>query len=102
MATKDISDVQVCEAYEAYCAEEAEHKALRGKRDWFEYWRTVPTIETVDVRLIRATGQPAQAVYQSMERAAGRDLIEWGVTIRRGWLTDKGKALLAAAREGKA
>ena len=33
--------------------------------------------------------------YSACERAAERDLIEYGVSLRTAWLTEKGKALLA-------
>lgn len=74
MATKDISDRQVCEAFAAY------------KQHGLPF---------ADERLRQATGQPDKVLTAAMERAYGRRLIECGVTLRSGWLTDKGRALLA-------
>lgn len=74
MATKDITDRQVCEAYRDYNQAEGP----------FPY----------DL-LIERTGECFKVCYRAMERACERDLIEYGVSLRTGWLTDKGKALLA-------
>lgn len=80
MATKDISDRQVCEAYAAYAREHC--------------------LPFADERLMAATGQPEKVCYRAMERADKRGLIEYGVSLRSGWLTDKGKALLATPPAG--
>lgn len=40
------------------------------------------------------TGAPEKVTYAACERACDRDLIEFGVSLRTGWLTEKGKALL--------
>jgi hypothetical protein len=74
MATKDISDRQVCEAVAAWQAE--------GR-------------PFADERLFRATGQAQKVCEGALERAYGRGLIEYGVSIRSAWLTDAGRALLA-------
>jgi len=42
------------------------------------------------------TGQPEKVCYRAMERADRRGLLEYGVSLRTAWLTDKGKALLLA------
>lgn len=73
MATKDISDAQVCRAY-------AEAKSIPGV-----------FAETI---LMRMTGQPEKVCYRAMERAERRGLIEYGVSLRSGWLTDAGMQLL--------
>jgi len=44
------------------------------------------------------TGACEKVCYRAMERAAKRGLIEYGVSLRSGWLTAKGHHLLA---EGK-
>jgi len=44
--------------------------------------------------LAQWTGQPEKVCYRAMERAATHGLIEWGVSLRTGWLTDKGKSLI--------
>lgn len=80
MATKDITDKQVCEAY-------AEAERQRGP-EWendYEYPYEI---------LMRITGEPEKVCYRAMERADERGYVEYGVSLRTGWLTDKGKALL--------
>lgn len=72
MATKDISDTQVVQA--------------------FSHARSMGIF--ADSVLIQRTGQPEKVVYRAMERAERRGLIECGVSLRSGWLTDLGVALL--------
>jgi hypothetical protein len=72
MATKDINDRQVCEAF-------AERK------------RTQRFASDI---LMEITGQPEKVVNAAMERAYKRGLVECGVSMRSGWLTEKGSALL--------
>jgi hypothetical protein len=79
MATKDITDKQVCEAY----------------RDS----NTKARIYPYDI-LMERTGQPYKVCWRAIERASRRDLIDYGVTMRTGWLTEKGKSLLAPSIEG--
>lgn len=85
MATKDISDKLVCEAYAAYriICDEAWKQGMLSPQGAFPY----------DILQV-ATGQPFKVCYRAMERAADRDLIEYGVSLRTGWLTEKGKKLL--------
>lgn len=40
------------------------------------------------------TGASEKVAYAACERAYDRGLIECGVSLRSGWLTDKGKALV--------
>lgn len=44
--------------------------------------------------LVQATGAPEKVASAAMERASGRCLIDWGVSLRTAWATPKGKALL--------
>ena len=74
MATKDITDKQVCEAM----------------RDAGAGGFAQLSQELLAVR----TGQPENVCYKAMERAEERGLIESGVSLRTGWLTEKGEALL--------
>ena len=75
MSTKDVTDRQVCEA-------------VRISRDTHcEFWPCE--------LLAKETGECEKVCYRAMERAAKRDLLDCGVSLRTGWLTDKGKALLA-------
>ena len=39
-------------------------------------------------------GCPDKVIDAAMERAADRDLVEYGTTLRGGWLTAAGKAYL--------
>lgn len=75
MATKDITDIQVLRAY-----------AIAGLRHPLRRW---PYEILADM-----TGQPIKVCYRAMERASRRRLIDYGVSLRTGWLTDKGRALL--------
>lgn len=86
MATKDITDKQVCEAYAEIKKQTDDLMSRRAllieKHDW-----------PYDL-LMKMTGQPEKVCYRAMERAEERGLIEYGVSLRSGWLTEKGKELL--------
>jgi hypothetical protein len=84
MATKDITDRQVVAAYE----EAMKQRAASTGRDPFCPWPE-------DVLSV-TTGQPYKVCYRAMERACDRGLVEYGVSLHAGWLTEKGKELLAA------
>ncbi len=77
MATKDITDVQVCEAVR----EANECHFQHFPYDFLGHW----------------TRQPFKVCYCALERASRHGLIECGVSLRTGWLTEKGKALLREA-----
>ena len=74
MKTSDITDAQVCRAYAEWA----------DSRDLF-----------ADQVLMLMTGAPYKVALRAMERSARRGLVEWGVSLRSGWLTERGKALLA-------
>ena len=78
MSTKDVTDLMVCEAY-----------ALKRK----EYDETGDYSFPYETLMIR-TGECFKVCYRAMERACNRGLIEYGVSLRTGWLTDKGLALV--------
>ncbi|MCJ2131584.1 hypothetical protein [Methylobacterium sp. E-045] len=97
----DITDEMVCRAY-------VEMGALRDAippMEMAQHSFTTPGIEPafefefVDEILVRNTGAPWKVVDAAIERAYDHGLIEFGVTMRSGWLTDKGKALLALKEE---
>lgn len=44
--------------------------------------------------LANLTGECEKVCYRAMERAERHGLIEYGVSLRTGWLTDKGIDLL--------
>lgn len=93
MARKDVTDLMVCQAY-------ADAKNMRPKvpkGHIFGFGRPLPKAPWPYDLLMERTGECFKVCYKSMERACDRDLIEYGVSLRSGWLTDKGKALLASA-----
>lgn len=83
MATKDITDAIVCLAY----AEAARQRGPDWKND-YEYPYQI---------LQRHTGQCFKVCYRAMERAERRRLVDCGVSLRTGWLTDAGLELLEQA-----
>lgn len=72
MATKDISDIQVCQAVREAWAIPVEDRPFD------------------DEHLARCTGQPQKVCYRALERAVRRGLLDYGVSLRTSWLTDKG------------
>jgi hypothetical protein len=58
-----------------------------------------PRLPTPDVAL--ADRFPAKVVLAKMVKLCGRDLIDYGVSLRTAYLTEKGKARLAEL-EGQA
>ncbi len=101
----DITDEMVCRAYlpqmQRLEAEQAAEASLtlgdilaeafaRAKSDADE-----AEPEFADAVLQRQTGAPWKVIDAAMERASDRGLVDYGVTLRSGWLTDKGKALIA-------
>lgn len=79
MATADISDRMVVKAYIRY----KEIREEDGYSDQFPY----------DI-LVEWTGEPWKVCWRAMERAVDRGYIEYGVSLRTGWPTKKGLALL--------
>lgn len=79
MATKDISDKLVCMAFSL--SQHSDHKK-------FPY-----------EILAEWTSQPEKVCYRAMERASERGLVEYGVSLRTGWLTEKGKDLIKEVKE---
>lgn len=75
MARKDITDKQVCEAYE-------------------QYGKNVSNGIRPLAWLIFKTGEPEKVCWRAMERACDRGLVEYGVSLNVGWLTERGKEML--------
>ena len=73
MATKDITDKQVCEAYFEFNQDRSRwpHDLLHDR-----------------------TGEHLKVCFCACERASKRGLVEFGVSLRSGWLTPKGEELL--------
>lgn len=77
MATKDITDRQVLLAY-AECD-----------------WRRGSTLGANPIELLmRMTGQPEKVCWRACERAFKRDLLDYGVSLKCAWLTEKGRQCL--------
>lgn len=48
----------------------------------------------IDILQEQYPGCPEKVIYAAIERAVDRGLIEYGVSMRTGWPTEKGSALL--------
>ncbi len=82
--TADITDAMVVTAYN-------DANRLGGaERNVFAY----------DI-LCGVLGCPEKVAYAAMERAADRGFIEYGVSLRTGWITPKGEALFAPPVEAE-
>ena len=80
MATKDISDLEVVEAYIHF-------KISSGLYGIHDRWPCLI--------LMAWTGECEKVCYSAMERAQNRGYIECGVSLRSGWVTQKGMDLVA-------
>ena len=85
MARKHVTDHQVCLAY--WCCQDIETRLHSGKTV------VAPWPEEL---LSTWTKQPQKVCYRAMERAHRRGLIAYGVSLRAGWLTQTGNALIHA------
>lgn len=75
LRTRDITDLMVCRAYRE-CANQS------------------PATDWPYTLLARQTGAPEKVCYRACERAAYHNLIDYGTSLRSGWLTHKGRELL--------
>lgn len=83
MQTKDITDLMVLNAYiKAKQIRESEAASNTRPYTWPE-----------DV-LYDQTRAPWKVILRAMERVHDKGLIEYGVSLRAGWITDKGKDFL--------
>lgn len=82
MATKDITDLQVCEAF----------SQMRSRRDAGEIGVYVDDI------LHQQTGEHMKVCFRAMERACSRGLVDYGVWLRGGWLTEAGTDLISSSK----
>lgn len=69
MAVKNITDRQICQAYNIS--------------------KNNPKKSVLEV-LMELTQEPEKVCYRAMERAYNNKLIEYGVSLESGWLTEKG------------
>lgn len=94
MSRKDVTDEMVCQAYADF------REALnRLNNDLppgyiFGVGTPLPHVPWPYDLLAERTGECEKVCYRAMERAFARDLIEYGTSLRSGWLTEKGKALI--------
>jgi len=82
MATKDITDLQVCEAF----------AQMRSRREAGEISVYVDDI------LHQHTGEHMKVCFRAMERACSRGLVDYGVSLRGGWLTEAGIELISSSK----
>lgn len=78
MSRRDVSDELVCLAVVEYKA-----RYIRGERFYLHEI------------LVEWTKYPEKVCYAAVKRASDRGYIEYGVSLRTGWLTEKGKALIS-------
>jgi len=78
MATKNITDKQVVQAYLEY--KSSEYRYPSGY-------------------LVALTGEPEKVCIRAMERAADRGYIEYGVSLRTGWVTKEGLDLVGGENQ---
>ena len=82
---KDITDYMVCKAYEIM-------QYQKEKSNWTQY-------DTAEIILQKTyPTAPEKIIYAALERAYEHGLIEYGVSLRTGWLTSRGKKLLKKRR----
>jgi len=81
MAMKNISDEQVCSAY--YQCQLQKSMVMDAPMDLYPYHF-----------LMEWTGECEKVCFRAMERACDRGYIEYGVSLRCGWLTEKGMELI--------
>lgn len=98
MATKDISDVEVLRAVADFRASEEMDRPV-NPRQIFGMAKPEKETRWPYVLLMERTGQPMKVCYRAMERADDRGLLEYGVSLRTAWITEKGRALLASAEK---
>lgn len=77
MATKDVTDLQVCRAVR-----------VSRREDPRKVWS-----QTI---LSFWTGECEKVCIRAMERAARNGFLEYGVSIRTAWLTNEGQLLIGS------
>jgi hypothetical protein len=93
MATKDVTDLMVCQAF-------TDARAMRQPipaGHIFGIGKPLPHTPWPYELLMDRTGECFKVCWRAMERACDRDLIEFGVSLRTGWLTEKGEELMRSA-----
>lgn len=82
--TSDVTDFRVCQAYAAMAAGREAGGRGQFASDILKLW--FPAI-------------PMKVIERAMVRAHRRDLLEYGVSLRSGWLTQEGKDLLDSGED---
>lgn len=86
MATKSITDLQVAQAY----------------AQWRLELESTPNQARDALTILQLiTKEPPKVCYRAAERADKRGLIDYGTSLRTGWLTDKGNQLLHHVAQGE-
>lgn len=88
MSRKNISDLQVCQAY-------VEMKRLMN--EWSANGHR-GTFKRADEILAERTGEHPKVCWAAMERANGNGLLDYGINLRGGWLTAAGEKLIADSK----
>ena len=83
MAMKHISDKQACEAHAGY-----KREIEKGNYN----------TESPQEILSRQTGQCEKVCFRVSERAYYRGFLDYGVSLRSAWLTEKGEALVQGVK----
>lgn len=89
MATKDITDLQVCEA--------VLERHWQIRKYGIQIKLTDHPVQDPDEILVERTKQPWKVCWRALERASNRGYLDYGVSLRTCWLTPKGDALLLEA-----
>jgi len=100
LQTKDLSDVLVCRHIHAYATKtrEIHDKWQKSGQSFFDYFSAQGEEHPFPYEtLATETGCSEKVAFRAMERVHNKGLAESGVSLRTGWLTDKGVALLNAS-----
>ena len=87
---RNITDGMVCRAVAKFTQRNRRHIAKYGL---FNFQKKLNFHFPYEV-LSRATGESEKVRFRAMERAAAHGLIEYGVSLRTAWLTNKGEKLI--------
>lgn len=89
MKRSDISDFEVCKAVHQYRENMSKIPLFSFASKYVKFpYQVLAEKFNCDKKL----------AYSACERACDNDLIEYGVSLRTGWLTEKGKELLSPSK----
>lgn len=97
----DVTDKMVVAAYAEYGRD---HARIYGEElpSMLDFARKYEPCPYPYDRLMSVLGCPTKVAYVAMERACDRGYIEFGVSLRTGWITDKGRSLFFPEPQGNA